>query len=1084
MSKLNIIHASAGSGKTHFLTEFYLKTIIKEPVDYFGQILAVTFTNRATAEMKRRILYELDRLAKNEPSDYLQLLINSTGYQESQIRGKCALIKRNILHDYSWFSVETIDSFFQRIIRGFTHEIGVPGNYLIELETQPVLEFAVDRLLNEVNTDSENLSWLVNYAGDRIQQGKAWEIRNSLIDLGAEIFREKFNENASGIIAAVSDRKELNRFRNDLMKVKFTFESRVKEMGNKGITIITEAELTDDDFFQKSNGPGKFFAKFRAAELKNTYGELLIHSATANKLLESAENWPSGTTQHKNEVLGIAEQKLLPLLREIRVYTDQHYTRYITAVEILKNIFATGILADLAANVKTYRIERNIFILSDAPVLINRIIDQNDTPFIYEKMGNRYSHFLIDEFQDTSALQWKNFKPFISNALSMGKDNLLVGDAKQSIYRWRNSNWEILARLVGEEYPAENLHFEELKINWRSGERIVRFINSIFPAAVKNVKNKLLNSLSDRSEPPDELQLLESMYGDVVQEIPNRNMNRGNVFIRFFSKKEINGVNDYYHEVLISQINSLLKKGYSADEIAILVRKGEEGQQLANLLIECNAAGRFEEELNILTEESLFLNASNAVNLVIAAMQYLYNPEEEIVQARLIVTYEASRSNRENNTEVSESTFNGKFFTPENLEKILPAEFTGNINGLISLSLYDLAERLVYIFKLQESLSEIPYVHALLDLVHEYTATYPGHLGSFLEYWEDKGQSKTIPAGDSLNAVRILTIHKSKGLEFKAVIIPFCSWKLDQRSNVILWAEAKGLSFNYLPIVPVNYHRGLKYSEFAPVYFTELIKSHIDNLNLLYVALTRAKESLIVFPVYNDTVNNHEKISTVGDLLYESIVRNDDRSVQDHFNPATNTLEIVSEPLSVPSEQKADMEEQIFIGHRGTPASERFYFSKGGNEYFADNQYLSLKGIRRGSVLHGILAAIETQSDIDRIIGQAVLDGLIANSELQQLKNHILQCFDEKLVFSWFDGSGKVYTEKEILLQNGDFKRPDRVVFHPESVHVIDYKFGNEQPVQKNRQQVREYVAILQSMGYKGVQGFLWYIDQNKVITV
>jgi ATP-dependent helicase/nuclease subunit A len=1083
MDRLDIIRASAGSGKTHFLTGFFLKILMRERTDYFKQILAVTFTNKATAEMKRRILQELNRLADNLPSDYMQLLIQSSHLTETAIRKKSATLLQTILHDYSWFSIETIDSFFQRVIRGFTHEIGVPGNYSIEIETKPILQFAVDTFLDSLEDKKDILTWLVHYTEDKIQQAKAWDIRHGLITLGNEIFKEKFAEHAIDLNRTISDKQKLMHFRNELVRTKSIFESHLADLGNKGIGIIDSNGFTHDDFYQKTNGAKKFFERFASLELTNTSGVPYPRTPTYMKLLESAENWPSTSTNRKNEVMAVASEYLQPLLMEAFGFLDKNYATYKSALEILRNIYAVGILTELSGKIREYRIEKNVFILSDSSMLINKIINQNDAPFIYEKMGNRYGHFLIDEFQDTSALQWYNFKPLISNSLSQGNQNLLVGDVKQSIYRWRNSNWETLAYRISDEYPADILHFEELRKNWRSNEKIVLFNNALFPLAVKKLKVQLDDMLSGSLNQQTNTQLLETIFNDIQQEFPRKSEHKGSVYVKFFSLKDSRLDEYYYQEELVNRINALLQKGYSLNDIAILVRHKKEGQTIANLLIKLNAENRFKSELHVISEESLFLDASNAVSLIIAAFQYLNNPSDPITRARLLSSFEQHQLNLQEITAECGLELNGQSLTVSKLHEILPPDFIDKTEELIALPLYDLTERLIFIFKMQNVFSEVPFVHAMLDVVHDYTAANPGNIGKFLEFWEEEGSSKTVPAGESQNAIRILTIHKSKGLEFKGVIIPFCSWKLDQKANSIIWTETSDTTFNYLPVVPLNYNKGLMDTQFASIYYSELFKSYVDNLNLLYVALTRAIDSLIVFPVFNDSENNQGKIITVGDLLYDSIVKHDNSDFRD-FDPQKNSYESNSEEDHDGSVDKNARADNYFTVGSGTPMMDKIFFRTRGINYFENLEISTLHGSVRGSVLHDILASIETHTDLSKSVRQAVLEGMISASEGEELRNHILLCFQQSSVFSWFNGSGNVLTEKDIILPGGRVKRPDRVVLFPDGIHVIDYKFGSEENREGHILQVQEYTGYIRKMGHTHVEGFLWYIDMNEVISV
>jgi ATP-dependent helicase/nuclease subunit A len=1082
MNKLNIIRASAGSGKTHYLTGFFLKILMSEPVDYYKQILAVTFTNKATAEMKRRILQELDRLAADLPSDYLPLLILHSRLKESEIRKKSATLLQVILHDYSWFSIETIDSFFQRVIRGFTHEIGVPGNYSIEIETQPILYYAVDTFIDSIAEKSDVLTWLVHYTDDKIQQGKAWDIRHGLIKLGREIFEEKFTEHAVELTASISDKQRMLLFRKELMHTKSMFESRIAEIGKKGIEIIDSSGLNYDDFYQKANGAKKFFEQFSYLIFENTSGVPYPHTVTYQKLTESADNWPSASTKYKEEVVRIAAGKLRPMLIEAADFFEKNRIKYYSAIEILQNVYAVGILNEISEKIKEYRIEKNVFILSDSPTLIHRIIDQNDAPFIYEKMGNRYGHFLIDEFQDTSALQWFNFKPLISNSLSQGNLNLIVGDAKQSIYRWRNSNWEILAHRINDEYPADIIHYEELRMNWRSAEKIVLFNNSLFPVAIQKLKQRIEELLSGSSDHTEYIRLLDTIYSDTKQEFPRKSMNKGNVYVKFFSRKEIKQNEFYYQEILVSKINELLQKGYLLRDIAILVRDKKDGQTIANLLIELNTGKYFIKELNVLSEESLFLDASNAVSLIIAALQYLNNPSDSLVRAKIINSFEIHQNCLNITPDQNGSVLNGQSLTLLKLQTTLPTYFMESTDELLSLPLYDLTERLIAIFKLQDVAPEIPFIHAFLDVVHDFTAANPGNLVKFIEFWEEEGGKKTVPASESQNAIRVLTIHKAKGLEFKGVIIPFCTWQLDQKPNTILWTETRDTTFNYLPVLPLNYHKGLKNTEYASVYYSELFKSYVDNLNLLYVALTRSIDSLIIFPVFNDAENTTGKFTTVGDLLYESIARGTDTSKFQSFNSLTSTYELYSREEYPASSDSGDSTENYITCTKGRAAMGKIYFRSNGMDYFRNIKTPTFKGTVRGSVLHQILASVESHNDLDSAIKHAVNEGMITANEGVELREHISFCFQQNIVFSWFDGKGKVLAEKNIILPGGEVKRPDRVVLFPDHIHVIDYKFGSVENIEANKQQLRDYKACIQTMGYENVEAYLWYIDQNEVI--
>jgi ATP-dependent exoDNAse (exonuclease V) beta subunit len=1078
MPQLNIIRASAGSGKTHFLTGSFLELLIKEPTDYFKCVLAVTFTNKATEEMKGRLIEELDVLSKDEQSDYLDQLMKMSGFDESHIRNKASAILQNILHDYSWLSVETIDSFFQRIIRAFTRELAIPGNYNIEIETTPVLQYAIDSLIDGIEENSELLNWLIQFSEAMIDEGKPWDIRHELMNLGREIFKEDFSTSSHLIYEAVSDKVEFEKFRNGLNAFVAKIEKQTVEYGKRGVGLIAEHGFEISDFYQGSRGVGAYFKKL-------SEGQVAEPNSYVVKMLDGPEFWPSGNTNRKQDVINVASDDLLLLLLQAIEYIHGNILHYNTIKEILHNLYALGILSDISNKITQYRFERNSFILSDSSVFIFRIIDNNDAPFIYEKMGNRYEHFMIDEFQDTSVLQWHNFKPLISNSLSSGYNCLLVGDVKQSIYRWRNSNWEVLADRVDNEYPKELIKPGRLETNWRSCERIINLNNHIFRHAPGILQDQINNKAGEMVGFNDEnFYSFSKIYSDVIQSIPAKSRNKGSVHLQFFSKKDISENPGYCEEPLLKNIDELLRKGYSPGEIAILVRSKKEGQIIANLLIEQNAKGRFFRNLMVVTNESLFLSASGGVNLIIASLQYLMSPDDEINKGNLAIAYSALLTQKNKKTEILDLSFMLDSSSLSGLREILPKEFIDNRGALISLPLYDLVEHLIRIFNVDKLEDEVPYIHAFLDLVNDYTHTNPADIEKFLEYWNEEGINKSIAASESQDALRILTIHKSKGLQFRAVVIPFCDWEFDQKPGTILWTKSKNSDYHYLPLIPVNYKKNLLYTEFAGVYLAEMFKSYIDNLNLLYVAFTRAIETLVVFPVYRIPSKDNYSIVTVGDLLHEVFIRNDNTDFKKLYNAETGIYHAgeITEISKIPTDKC--MEDEYIVSTTGSPASDRLFFNPLGFEYFSDLASGKESATMHGRVFHDILARVKTAKEVETAASDAVFKGLITVKDAKELTAHITQCFLDSKVSEWFDGIGEVLNETDILISEDKVRRPDRVIFYPDHVTVVDYKFGSEIKEDDHKAQVGEYVRLISKMGYDYVKRYIWYVNSNKVVEV
>ncbi len=1077
MSNIRIIRASAGSGKTNSLVSFFLELLITETTDYFKHILAVTFTNKATEEMKGRIIDELDILSKGEQSRQLDNLMKVSHFKEEHIRNKASVILQSILHNYSWFSVETIDTFFQRIIKAFTRELGIPGNYTIEIEVRPVLQYAVDSLIDSLQDNPSLLKWMMDFSEERILEGKSWDFKYDLLNLGREVFKEEFSSESNLIFQAVSNKEQLNTFRDSLYQTMSTVEKQIAGYADLAASIIRDKALDDSDFFQKGRGIGAYLKKLQSKSVEQP-------NSFVTKLLDGPEYWPSGSTLNKEIVTALASEKLLPILHDIMKFLDDHFHQYNTSKVILRNLHTLGILSDLSEKISQYRIQRNSFLLSDSSGFINKIIDNNVAPFIYEKMGNRYNHFLIDEFQDTSQMQWKNLYPLIMNSISQGHDCLLVGDVKQSIYRWRNSNWEILAKEIHNDFQAEYIRIQNLKANWRSCKILVGFTNTIFPAAIEALEKDVENRNGDFLKLKPEMRgMISKIYQGIEQTASGNNSLPGHVKMKFFSKQEIDDDNTLLLDAFCRDIDRLLQTGYAPGDIAVLVRGKKEGKLLADHLIQQNSENRFSTAIHVISDESLFLSASDSVHLLVAGLRYLIQPDDDINRGKLVAGIEIHRMELSNRQNIQDLKMDVGMSTEKGIIHYLPDEFVKDTDSLLSLPLYELVERLVHIFKADILNKDVAYIHAFLDLVHDYAQSNPADIEKFLNYWEEEGHSKSVPAAESQNAIRILTIHKAKGLEFKAVLVPYCNWGFDQKANAILWTKPVHEDFNYLPLIPVNYTRGLSETIFAEVYYHEMFKSYIDNLNLLYVTLTRAEETLIVYPHYNESRKSNSKISTVGDLIYDLVTNRKIKDYETYYEEDSRTFEIGKEAKHTSAYSGDDS--GIFISaSSGKPAIEKLFFNPAGFDFLSETYKDIEEKKRKGEILHNILSDITTSNDIAGAVNQAIYKGLITQKESEEFITHFKDCLQDDKILSWFDGRGKIINETDIIVPRGEVRRPDRAVIFSDRIDVIDYKSGSESQFHLHKKQVRNYVNLIHKMGYQNVNGYIWYITSNKIMNV
>jgi ATP-dependent exoDNAse (exonuclease V) beta subunit len=1051
LPKLKVIRASAGSGKTFALTGEYLRLLFAES-DYFEHILAVTFTNRATNEMKARIIGELDRLAKDQPSKQLEGIMGATGLSEQQVRLKAKVILKVLLHRYSSFSVSTIDAFFQRIIRSFTRELGLQGIYSIELDTGAVLLAAIEQLMKEAEKDPSLASWLVSYAESLIERGENWNFRKSMQNLGNEIFREEFKSRSRGTDNQIPDRTFLKAFRQELHASRTVIEKEYRSFGNKAMAILDKSRLTVDDFSNKTRGPAGFLAK-----LVSEYRE---PTATAIQAAEVPEKWFTKSSPHATTIQALAENELMPLMRDVILHYATHARQYYTLEVVLKNLFTLGILADLSLLTDRWCSENNTFLLPEAPDFLHRIIDDNDTPFIYEKAGYWFHHFMIDEFQDTSMLQWLNFKPLISNSLSQDYDNLLVGDVKQSIYRWRNSNWSILAGGLEKDFPAGILDRKDLDHNWRSGKNIIDFNNQFFRRASAILEDEFTALLTADGFTGGTFgpAPITGIYGDLHQE-PGKDQEPGLVEVNLLPDSG-EGYGEMVSVELVDRLNHLLDAGYSPSGIAIITRKNSEARQLAEFLLDpsrVEGSRRFE----VISDEALRIGRSSVIVFLVSLLKYLADNRDRNA-SYLIHSFILNHSAEPGLPATDPASREAR------LRDLLPAGFHALNEATETVPLPEVLERLILMFNLSGYPGEQVYINALRDMIQDYGGRYSASLLDFLEYWDESGKNKSVSAPEGQNAIRILTIHKAKGLEFEVVILPYVTWELNSAFNTILWCNTAIPPFDKLGVLPVNYNGSLKKTHFAADYYNEMLNQYIDNLNLLYVAFTRAAKAMYIF-----CKDGTEGLKNSADLT-RSVVRQvfgSETAYRVGELPRPQPATEAGEPL--PEGQSELTVKEV---------TNRIRVAVQGKLVIDPSIDKPRRPVNEGSILHEIFSHIRTLQDVEAAIELVCLRGMISRPEKNGYTAKITHILNE-IQESWFGSDWEILTEAEIILPGGQTRRPDRVMVKDGATLVVDYKFG-EQELPSHRDQVTRYCELLSQMGYTGVKGYLWYALSGKVLNV
>lgn len=1024
--------------------------------------------------MKSRIILELARLASGDKSDYVKDLCQEYNKPEEGIREQARKVLTAILHDYSAFSVSTIDRFFQQTMRAFTREIGLGGGYNVELDTNKVLAEAIDSMLYDLER-SENkqlLDWLIRFSEEKIESGETWNIRSDIQSLSSEIFKESYKAFSDEIQSDIADKGLLDTYKETLIKIIRQYEKRSQELGEKALNIMVNYQLKPEDF--KGGTRSTFFNCLKWAN-----GEIKEPNDTFRKLPDDISAWYTKTTlpEIKNRIEEAFGNGLNDCVCDIIDHYDNSVI-YQTAYEINRYFFALGILGDVDKKIREYAAENNVMLISDTTELLNKIIQGSDSPFVYEKIGSRIDHYMIDEFQDTSGMQWSNFLPLVKDSLSAGNRNLIVGDVKQSIYRWRNSDWKLLDEQIGIDFGIERINEQSLDTNWRSCRNIIDFNNCIFEmgsSLLQDLFNEnLLEEVMGRSLSPFRTRIKKA-YGESYQHLsPKEKANEGHVKVEFVDTDENPNWQAYVLERLPIVIEELQEKGYSLNDIAILVRTKKEGAEVANRLLEYKGNNTHSKyRYDIISDEALFIKNSKSIKLVVSLLKYLHNSSDNTLRALAVYEYQKFK-----NQLTTEDAIRSHF----SLTEQFPEDIAAELARIKELSLYEMTEQIFDLFKKAMEDNENIYIQAFLDMVLDFTVKKSSDLDLFLKWWDERGQNQTIYTPDGQDAIRIMTIHKSKGLGFKIVLMPFCNWEIDHRLTTILWCQPKVEPFDKLKLVPVKYSQKLQNTIFAYEYFDEKLHAYIDNLNILYVAFTRAKEELIVFsPKPKDKVKNINSISSLlWSCMFSFSPHIEDKTfieLNEYLDKETSVFELGGNNIIENREVKSK-DEIIVNSLPNIPFEERLKL-KLNNKYF-----FSEKGRREyGTLMHEIISKIIYLDDLEKIIEQYRLSGEITEPEYNEILKLFNYYFSKPHISEWYSTEYRVLSEVQILQPNGKFIRPDRVMIKDGEVIVVDYKFG-EKEEKKYHRQVKNYMLQIKKMGYENIRGYICYMVANKIVPV
>lgn len=1108
---LTVYRASAGSGKTFTLAVEYISLLVKDPENY-QHILAVTFTNKATQEMKMRILSQLYGIANSLQSSqqYFNKVKEKTNMPDAVIRNNARAALTLLIHRYNNFRILTIDAFFQQVLRNLAHELGQTANLRVDLNNEEITEKAVDQMIESLEKGQPVLQWISTYINNSIEDDNGWNIIGKIKTFGTNIFKDFYKAHEANLKEQLSNADDfkvyettLRKRRNDIRK---TFNSKARSILNE----IKNANLDIPSNYR--SGLYKYLTDSAIAPLTNK-----PLKAGVLKANESPQNWTSSkcAKADKQQIQTLAAEVLSAQLSELIAYNNDNWNEFQSIQLTLSHLSELRLLHAIADAVDNLTKDTNRFMLSNTQALLKELIADSDTPFIFERIGARLKHVMIDEFQDTSTIQWQNFQVLLANCMAQElSQNLIVGDIKQSVYRWRQGDWGILNN-IEKSFAHQKIRLETLDYNYRSEKRIIDFNNAFWEQCVANTAKEVAQDDAEKAE------IVQKAYEDVAQKT-HKTTENGFVKISLYPSKVMK---DAVLEELIETIKGLFNNGYGGKnqiKIAILVRSKSNIQDIVNALLQS-----FGNEINIVSDEAFRLDASLSVNIIVSAMHLLTHPDDVLTRGKLVKLYNQEvlkkpltdtdllvSINESNNIDTKniEKKERRKLATEQQMAKLnsqLPPEYVANRELLLGLPIVDLVDKLFMLFGLDQLEGQSSYICTLYDTLNDFLKDHTADIDDFINEWENSLSSKTIQS-DEIEGIRIMTIHKSKGLEFDNVIIPFCNWEMEKKGT--LWCETKNkpAPYNKLPLLPIDFSRDkLIGTVFEDDYKEEHFQNIVDNLNLLYVAFTRASKNLFVFGLRQGktTLDNIAKGTPPGNRSYaielalrqvseqlqgSSLSFPDDIGSEIHFEYGTLAPETHEKEHAVADNPFLIKPDKHIVSIATYPQAATFKQSNKSIEFVKGEDVDPsdrTRYIKIGNVLHQLFSTIYTIADIPTRLNELEQQGIIYNDEITsaQLRTRIEDAITNPQVQEWFSKRWQLYNECTILEYNKDTNemeehRPDRVMTDGKEFVVVDFKFGKER--EEYKKQVQQYMEILIRMGHKKVSGYLWYVVKNNVVEV
>ena len=1042
-SPFQIINASAGSGKTYALVYAYLNKLLStNREDGYRNMLALTFTNKAVNEMKFRILHNLFLVAHHIQDDKIKeirsSLIIDLKIDLPSLQQKAHRVLNKILHEYAAFEVITLDRFTHKIIKSFAKDLKIPASFEVTLDSDLLLREMTENILDQAGIDKSLTETLVAFSISKIDELKSWDIGQDLFDFSKLLIKE--NDRHPLSVLKKIDQKEFKAQKKTFEKHLSDLKNELKTIGTDTLQLIINQGLTEDDFNRKTLY--KHFEKIASGTIDGLYENQLEKNLTEGHRLY---------TQSLSEVKKTIIDALIPKLLTSFSRAKLKVGKLLLLKSIISQWTPLSLIGRMEKGLEELQLPQNRLLLSRFNDMIDNEISDLDAPYIYERLGEKYRYYFIDEFQDTSRLQWKNLIPLISNALQ-GLDDyhqmgslLLVGDPKQAIYRWRGGDNEQFLSLLNKESPFPQL-FPEITLlpkNYRSREAIVDFNNQFFAW------------VGARCEDSGQKQMFEQ---HTHQEFNSKK--GGQVVVNFIEKsRKKESTIPLYQEKTVSSLKSARSNGFSWKDMAVLVRKKEQAVLVANALQA--------EDIPLISSESLTLGSSIKVNFLIALIRLAADPEDEVQRKNIIeFLYRQLGAKMDLDQILSTMVFLPIYALEEEIKKQFNVSFDFQLFS--KKSLYNAVEYAIATFQLIENMEA--HLIAFLDDIFEFSNQDEGSFMSYLQYWDQKGKEQKIIIPGGTDAVNIMTIHKAKGLEFPVVVLPFASEELVSSRSSKVWYPIKNHFDTSFRWGRIHFSSKLKYlgEEANAFYERGILADRGDALNTFYVALTRAVSQMYLICTLEGETSPIDK-------SYATLLN--------HFVRSQNQNPQIESPFVWGNTERKESDDK----DQTTVKTLKPDFKVQPNwqkrlwiQLQAKHDDSSFAAQKEGLLVHNLMAEVSSFKDVSAVVTDAIHSGSINKEEydhyLQMLNNivyhpQLSSCYREDV---------DVYNEKDILIPQKSFVRPDRIVKNKDGWVIIDYKTGREQP--HHFSQIKHYAELLEEMTHEKSKCFLVFIGKKAVV--